>query len=180
MQNQNQPQSGVVEEALKALGLFANEKGIIIDLQLPGNAQTPVELWTGIKTKADTRKETKNRKRWKQQTQGKGKLLLTGRVNALSLVDRIISEIKRPVEMIRLREVIDFRYQARIKVKFYFLSATWRPRNNDESDDAAIKVDVQQLWQRRPSVLSRILDQIYKVQIFDNPDSLVVRLVPRE
>jgi hypothetical protein len=178
MENPQNSKIAGVEEILNAVKAFGNEKGIIIDIQLPGDVQTPVELWSGIKTKADTRRETKDRKKWKQQTQGKGSLLLTGRVNALSLVERIISEIERPVQLLRLREVIDFRYRARVKMKLYFLSATWRPRNTDESDNGATaKVNLRQLWERRPPALSRVLDQIYKVQIYDNPDGLVVRLI---
>jgi len=176
MENPNNPNSGV-EEIIKALETFADKKGIIVDLQLPGDVQMSVEMWAGIKTKADTRRETKNRRKWKQAQQGKGSLILNGRVNALQLVEKIINKVQRPVQMVRLREVIDFRYQARIKMKFYFLDATWRPRNN-EDDGATVKVDLRSLWQRKPPALSKVLDQIYKVQIFDNPDSLVVRLVP--
>jgi len=175
--NPNNPNSGV-EEIIKAIQMFGN-KGIIIDLQLPGNVQTPVELWTGIRTKPDTRRETKNRRKWKQAQQGKGSLILAGRINAVHLLEKIVNEVQRPVQMVRLREVIDFRYQARIKMKFYFLDATWRPRNTDEEDNAATaKIDIAQLWQRRPKALDKALNAIYKLQIFDNPDSLVVRLVP--
>jgi len=176
---QNKSEVEIVNEVLKALQTFSNNKGIVVDLQVAGDVQTPVEMWAGIKTKADTRRETKDRKKWKQQSQGKGNLLLAGRVNALLLLGKIVNEIQRPVQLIRLREVIDFRYQARLKMKFYFLEATWRPRNTDEEDNAATaKINIAQLWQRRPPALVRALDQVYKVQVFDNPESLVVRLVP--
>jgi hypothetical protein len=178
MENQNQTQTGV-EEVLKTLEMFSDEKGIIIDIQLPGHIQMAVELWSNAKTKADTRAETKQRKKWKEQTQGKGKLLLSGKINALKLLDALISEISRPVQMLRLREIIDVRYRARIKMKLYFLSATWRPRDN-EDDGATVKVDLTQLWQRKPPALSKALEKIYNFQVYDNPESLVVRLVPQQ
>jgi hypothetical protein len=179
MENPQNSKITGVEEILNAVKAFGNEKGIIIDIQLPGDVQMPVELWSTAKTKADTRAETKQRKKWKEQTQGKGRLLLSGKVNALETLDALISEISRPVQMLRLREVIDVRYRARIKMKLYFLSATWRPRDN-EDDGATVKVDLTQLWQRKPPALSKALEKIYNFQVYDNPESLVVRLVPQQ
>jgi hypothetical protein len=183
MQNPNHEQkTEVVEEVLTALGeLFPPDKAIIVDLQLPsdGKIKTSLEFWTGVKAKIDTRKDTNQRKKWKKRSQGEGKLLLSGGVNALTLLETLVSKIRRPVQLIRLREVIDFRYQEHFKVKIYFLTATWLPRNNEGDDGATTRFD-RQLWQRRPAVFNKVLDQVYKLKLFDNPDSAVVRLVPAQ
>jgi hypothetical protein len=174
----NQTETEVVKEVFTALGeLFPPDKAIIVDLQLPSNIKTSLEFWTGVRAKIDTRKDTNQRKKWKKQSQGEGKLLLSGGVNGLDLLDRLVTQITRPVQLIRLRKVIDFRYQEHFKVKIYFLTATWRPRNNEDDDGATTGFD-RQLWQRRPAIFSKVLDQVYKLKLFDNPDSAVVRLVP--
>lgn len=158
------------------------EKGIIIDLHFPDSdlksLEQSAELWIGAKIKADTRKETKNRHKWKRMQQGEGRLVITGIINASLLLQRIVNEIQRPIQMIRLREVVDFRHRPHLKAKIYLLSATWFPRTDDEKDEATVKVDLRQLWTRIPPKISIALDAPYKFQVYNNPESIVLRILP--
>jgi len=163
----------------------AGEKGIIIDLHLPDKDRETLkrafEWWCGAETKADdVHKETKKRHEWKATAQGEGKLIVTGVVNAFLLLQMLINEIQRAVQLMRLREVVDFRRQPHFKTKVYLFNATWTPRYTDEKDEATAKVNLRELWTRIPNEIWVALDRVYKLQVIDNPDSVVVRLMPQQ